>query len=520
MELGYNPSHLEGYLVFYSYTFIFRFKTQLRPGTTSFSYVCDIPRMIETFDRRKFARLKFESKENKVITVYNKSFDMNFKGILTDISVSGLGFSVINIDEIPKVGDIILTDIELPGKKFRAIASVVHVREDMVGCIFLEGELATQKELKDIINREIDWRSENLLINLKKREEIIQSLGKQEKTTDNLTVTEMIEKQNAMSPLIDFFISSFHHATGIILAKRWITYKETSLLPYVISMNASINIYNSLVFTCYFSSNREELYKLAPFAFNNKTDGMVVSSSIVLDEIGRKLKAFSDSQEPSKQIFSFGTPRTLETNKRLLSDLSRRPSIDVHFTSAAGDFHLLLMAENTIDAVSACASARAREFVTLEKMDMLEPISFAALKVFSEFLKLEIREKSVTSRDQLLPRFEISIILDIFFNEFEGKVILNLSKKLALKIYELLFNEPVEEFTKEVKDAVAEITNMITGNAKSEFENMGVYYKISTPVVLESREGVAIYARHMKFLSSVYWTSEGFFDLSFSFYKK
>jgi CheY-specific phosphatase CheX len=119
-----------------------------------------------------------------------------------------------------------------------------------------------------------------------------------------------------------------------------------------------------------------------------------------------------------------------------------------------------------------------------------------------------------------LPRFEISVLLDIFFKEFDGKVILNLSKKLALKIYEILLEEPVDEFNSEVKDAVAEITNMITGNAKSEFEKQGIYYKLATPIVLESREGVAIYAVNMKFLSSVYWTSEGFFDLNFSFFKK
>lgn len=522
MQISGIPKNTEGYLVFYSYTFIFRFKAQLRMGLDEYTYFCAIPKKLETFDRRKFPRLKFESRENKVISIYNKAFDLKIKGILSDISVGGIGFSVIDMADAPKIDDIIVTNIDMPGKSFQAIAKVIQVREDFVGCIFLGDAKHFQNDLNTIVKDEIEWRSELMLQNLKKREEIIHAFNKkQEKTSSaNLTIAEMIGSKDVLYPLIEFIISSFHEATGIILSREKMEYKESTALSSLISLQFDINFFSDSLFSCFLFTQKEILYKLTGPLFGDKLSGMALNSNLITDQLGKKLKTYSDGLEEKKRIFQIANPLAQETNKRMISDLLRQPSIQVRFSSSIGNFHLVLMSPKLEESLALCANAKPREFITLEKMDLLEPISYSALRVFTEYLKLEIREKSVTSRDQLLPRFEISIILDIFFQECEGKVILNLSKKLALKIYELLLNEKAEDFNNEVKDAIAELTNMITGNAKSEFEKSGIYYKISTPVVLESREGVLIYARNMKFLSSVYWTSEGFFDLSFSFFKR
>jgi len=525
MQLGDIPSSLEGYVVFYSYTFIFRFGTRLKAGTDHGVYYCEIPSMIETFDRRRFARLRFESRENKVITIYNKSFNTRIKGILQDIGVGGLGFVVVDIEQAPKIDDIIVTNVELPEISFQAMAKVVYVRNSEVGCAFLEDSKMFEKnfqlELNGIIKSEIDWRSELMLQNLKKREEIVVNFKKSfEKTSTDITVSELITKRNALDSIVDFFIRSFHIVTGVVLSKEKIEYRESSAIQFSNALKMDVGFYDDLLFSVYFSAQREVLHKLAVPIFRGKLSGMTINSSIVLEELGKQWAKYSESPDNTKKTFTLCSPDLVDINKRTLSELLKRASVNVRFTSSVGDFSIILLSDNMIDSMNICSNARAREFITMEKMDLIEPISYAALRVFSEFLNLEIREKSVTHRDQLIPRFEISIILDIFFEECEGKVILNLSKRLALKIYELLLNEKVEEFNNEVKDAVAEVTNMITGNAKSEFEKHGIYYKISTPVVLESREGVIIYARNMKFISSVYWTSEGFFDLSFSFYKK
>lgn len=519
INLDTNPKAMEGFVVFYSYTFIFRLKTRLRPGLEAGVFFFDFPAKIETFDRRKYARLKFDSRENKVVTIHNKSLNRSSRGILTDISAGGLGFSVVDIQDAPKVGELIMTDVNLKEKQFQVIAEVAQVREDHVGCVFLEKSTKFQLDLNAIVKREIDWRSEHMLKNLKKREEMLKNLHKAKEESEQAK-KDITKKLVSLQPFLEHFIADFQAVTGLVLTWQSMEYKENTAPADTHSLFFNTFFNTKLLFRAYFSSYQDILHQLAKPVFGDSLAGRGINSSIVLKELGKKLSGHTGKPGESTHIFTYGQSRVIETNKRMISDLLEQPCVRIGYSCAIGEFTLILLARDLDEALNLCDSARAKEFITMEKMDLIEPISYSALNVFSEYLKLDIREKSVTTRDQLLPRFEISVLLDIFFKEIDGKVILNMSKKLAFKIYELLLGEPIDEFNAEVKDAIAEVTNMITGNAKSEFEKQGIYYKISTPVVLESRQGVVIYAKNMTFLSSVYWTSEGFFDLSFSFFKK
>ena len=519
LRLAEVPASVEGNLVFYSYTFIFRFSTRLQPGTEVGVCYCDIPPMIETFDRRKYARLKFESRENKVVTIYNKTLNTSFQGILTDISAGGIGFAVVDARYTPKAGDLIMTEVQLKEKSFQSLAQVVQVRDDHVGCEFLEKSPKFQLDLNAIVKQEIEWRSEAMLKNLKQREELVQSFKHAQEETSK-SKKNITDKLTYLTPLAEFFIKGFDAVSGIVPAVERTEFKENTIVEALTSLNFNVYFYNDPLFKGYLFAQDDVMYKLAPPLFDNNLGGRGINTSIVLEQLSKRLSDYSGRPGDGKHIFSLSGLNVVPSSKRLLSELLRHPCFRIQFDSSIGKFVLLLTAENLADALELCRKAREREFITMERMDLIEPISYSALKVFSEFLNLEIREKSVTHREQLLPRFEISVLLDIFFDNFEGKVVLNLSKRLALKIYEILLEEPAEEFNNEVKDAVAEVTNMITGNAKSEFEKHGIYYKLATPMVVESREGVTIYAMNMKFLSSVYWTSEGFFDLNFCFYKK
>lgn len=519
INLDNLPKGLDGFVVFYSYTFIFRFKTKLRPGLEQGVYLFDIPGKIETFDRRKYARLKFESRENKVVTVHNKSLNRSVKGILTDISAGGIGFSVVDVQYAPKVGELIMTDVNLKEKQFQVIAEVAQVREDQVGCVFLEKAVKFQLELNAIVKREIDWRSEHMLRNLRKREEMLKNLHKAKEESEKAK-QDISKKLVSLQPLMEHFTADFQAVTGLVLTQTSMEYKESTAQADTHSLFFNVFFNTGLLFKGYFSSVQDTLHKLAKPVFGDSLAGRGINSTIVLEELGKKLTGHAGKPGESTHIFTYSQARVMETNKRMISDLLEQPCVKITFNCAVGEFTMMMLARDLEKALKLCETARTKEFITMEKMDLIEPVSYSALTVFSDFLKLDIREKSVTTRDQLLPRFEVSVLLDIFFEDIDGKVILNLSKKLAFKIYELLLGETTDEFNADVKDAIAEVTNMITGNAKSEFEKQGIYYKISTPVVLESRQGVVIYAKNMKFLSSVYWTSEGFFDLSFSFFKK
>ena len=149
-------------------------------------------------------------------------------------------------------------------------------------------------------------------------------------------------------------------------------------------------------------------------------------------------------------------------------------------------------------------------------MFFVEPIYNSAINIFANFLNISIKEKSLNMRNPLTPKFEVTAFLSFENEQYDGQVVLNMTEKLARHIYSCLVHETVQELNDEVRDAVGELLNMITGNAKEAFCLNGLHYHMSTPFVVIGREQLVKNIGEIPFISSMYWTSEGFFELSFS----
>jgi chemotaxis protein CheX len=68
--------------------------------------------------------------------------------------------------------------------------------------------------------------------------------------------------------------------------------------------------------------------------------------------------------------------------------------------------------------------------------------------------------------------------------ESEGSLSLSFSKECILHIVSSMFGEPYTDITEEVKDAVGELTNMISGDARRRMETAGILYQGAIPSVI------------------------------------
>ena len=68
--------------------------------------------------------------------------------------------------------------------------------------------------------------------------------------------------------------------------------------------------------------------------------------------------------------------------------------------------------------------------------------------------------------------------------ESEGSLSLSFSKECILYIVSSMFGEPITDITEEVKDAVGELTNMISGDARRRLETAGILYQGAIPSVI------------------------------------
>jgi chemotaxis protein CheX len=68
--------------------------------------------------------------------------------------------------------------------------------------------------------------------------------------------------------------------------------------------------------------------------------------------------------------------------------------------------------------------------------------------------------------------------------ESEGSLSLSFSRECILHIVSSMFGEPYTDITEEVKDAVGELTNMISGDARRRMETAGILYQGAIPSVI------------------------------------
>jgi chemotaxis protein CheX len=68
--------------------------------------------------------------------------------------------------------------------------------------------------------------------------------------------------------------------------------------------------------------------------------------------------------------------------------------------------------------------------------------------------------------------------------ESEGSLSLSFSKGCILYIVSSMFGEPINAINEEVKDAVGELTNMISGDARRRLETAGIVYQGAIPSVI------------------------------------
>lgn len=71
--------------------------------------------------------------------------------------------------------------------------------------------------------------------------------------------------------------------------------------------------------------------------------------------------------------------------------------------------------------------------------------------------------------------------------ETEGSLSVSFSESCICHIVSNMFGEPVESINQEVEDAVGELTNMISGDARRELAEKGIVLKSAIPTVISGK---------------------------------
>lgn len=83
---------------------------------------------------------------------------------------------------------------------------------------------------------------------------------------------------------------------------------------------------------------------------------------------------------------------------------------------------------------------------------------------------------------------DVSGIIGMISNTLKGSMALTFTEPAILQITSRMLGEEVTVIDDTVTDCVGEITNMVTGGAKSILADKGHYFDMATPVIISGKE--------------------------------
>ncbi|MDR1520642.1 MAG: chemotaxis protein CheX [Planctomycetota bacterium] len=127
------------------------------------------------------------------------------------------------------------------------------------------------------------------------------------------------------------------------------------------------------------------------------------------------------------------------------------------------------------------AGQRTRPTINVE---FINPFIDATHNVFSSMCQVDITRKKLFLKDDYKMLGEVSGVMRLS-GAAVGAVVISMSSEFAcLVVGKMLGEKPMESLTREVEDAVGEIINMISGQAKASLVKTKYHFTISMPKVV------------------------------------
>jgi chemotaxis protein CheX len=509
--------------------FTLQFKTQVDLHRTPQPKVYELhpPNYMDSHDPRRFLRIPLAPQITKIVVL--KKLDQSGKLVqdrsgklqasLLDISANGLAFHVAEPDEHFKPGGRLTFVYNLFGITVQGIATVV-AREDLkIRCKITDMDRALQTRLDRKIHEGFDKllvRHHQELKNLFESGKKLRSMQAQKQSSGELRGRRNLDPEfiELINPVLESAVSVLESFVGISLTKKEVRLERICSGIYDISTQISFKgpkVQGNL-FLC---MKQEPVLKIGERVLGFTPEKIDDDVKDMIGEVCNIIIGNSKKNLKGDKLFKLSTPTIIQGKEHVVAVLSKYPVIRMVFETDIGPVDLNLFVDEIYKKLGEATSGAPPEFEYNEAL--IQPILSATENIFQNYLGLNTRKKGVNLREKLMPRFELSAILDVYTDQMRGKILLNVSNKLAFQIHKTLLAEEKDTVDESVKDALGEMVNIITGNAKADFSKMNLVYQLSTPYVIYGRNQIISNAGNDPFISSIYNTDAGFFEICLSF---
>ena len=124
------------------------------------------------------------------------------------------------------------------------------------------------------------------------------------------------------------------------------------------------------------------------------------------------------------------------------------------------------------------------------RMELIQPFINAADAVFAESLNGPTKILDLTMDEETYRRKGVAALITIK-GDIEGRVILDLSSEVAMKVACHLAGSDMPESEQIVRETVCELANMVIGNSVTLLNDQGFRFKVFPPEIHVNEEGLA-----------------------------
>jgi chemotaxis protein CheX len=123
------------------------------------------------------------------------------------------------------------------------------------------------------------------------------------------------------------------------------------------------------------------------------------------------------------------------------------------------------------------------------RMELIQPFINAADAVFAESLQAPTKIVDLSMDEEIYRRKGVAALIAIK-GDIEGRIILDLSPEVAIKIASQLSGAEVTASEQVVRETVCEMANMVIGNSVTLLNDQGFKFKVFPPEIHVNSEGL------------------------------
>ena len=122
------------------------------------------------------------------------------------------------------------------------------------------------------------------------------------------------------------------------------------------------------------------------------------------------------------------------------------------------------------------------------KMELIQPFINAADAVLSETLACPVTVADISMPEEAYQRHATAALVEIS-GDIEGRVIFDVEDGAAMKVASSIAGTDLAADPQLIREAVAELANLVIGNAVTTLNDQGFRFKVHPPVDHPSRQG-------------------------------